>query len=690
MLAARFSNRPAWADCSIVFFLSLAVYLATMPTSVTLEDDGLFILSAYFNGISHPPGYPLHTLLGHLFTQLPFGTIAYRVHLLSAVLAALASVLVWQLVWSLVRSRIAAYVGALSLAWSSTFWSQAIIAEVYTLNCLLFAGLLLLAVRIVQQSNTGKEWRRLFLLFALLYGLALTNHWPLIVLSTPALMLVLLPVWRSVLRQLPLAVLCGLVGLLPYLWMYLHSQSDPFVSFYGPIADLQELKFFIAREGYGAADASVAAGLEDKLDFIRFFFGELLRQVGVLGLALAVLGFVAQFRLLGIRLAAALILVFVCNSLLLIALLGFEYDEFYQSIFSVYPLLSYMVLACWIALGAKYLFGCLKNFVDPNLRVLVFSAAAGVLVLSVLINAYPANDRSDYAWGELYATTILDALGKNAVLIADDDISFATISYMRYVKNHRPDVDIYNTQGFVLKHRLFRPFRLTKEEEWQRIDEFVRNSSRPIYAISDRVAVYGEQDFILFKRLRPDWPNDRSKVVLGTGVMRFLYSAALAVNPVDSWTRQHRRSLLAQAVSRLLPFQVAKPDSALERSVDIIMSRGIDSLEGQLQRLGMMQVNRSKFSRAEIQQAIEEADKYYSDTARKSHRAKLAMYKGDLAMEQDNREALRHYEASMLLWRHPDNPVKNKLLNLLKLPGLKQVMDPQLRQIEWLDLPQPD
>ena len=40
-------------------------------------------------GVAHPPGYPLYTLLVHLFTRLPFGDPAVLGYLSSAVLGAL-------------------------------------------------------------------------------------------------------------------------------------------------------------------------------------------------------------------------------------------------------------------------------------------------------------------------------------------------------------------------------------------------------------------------------------------------------------------------------------------------------------------------------------------------------------------------------------------------------------------------
>ena len=72
-----------------------------------MEDDGLFILSSYFLGIEHPPGYPLFTLIGHLFTYLPFGSVAYRVHLASALFGALSGAAAWLCARCLINGRLA-------------------------------------------------------------------------------------------------------------------------------------------------------------------------------------------------------------------------------------------------------------------------------------------------------------------------------------------------------------------------------------------------------------------------------------------------------------------------------------------------------------------------------------------------------------------------------------------------------
>ena len=174
-----------------IFFLVLLVFLWSMPRTVVLEDDGLFILAAYFNGIAHPPGYPLYTLMSHIATWFPVGSIASRVHGFTAVLGALSCVCLYRIVLRLVGGRCYALVGSLALGFSLTFWSQSIIAEVYSLNVLLF--LLLLWLALVYGDSHARHRQGIVNGMGLLYGLGLCNHWPLMVLSSPVLLVLLWP-----------------------------------------------------------------------------------------------------------------------------------------------------------------------------------------------------------------------------------------------------------------------------------------------------------------------------------------------------------------------------------------------------------------------------------------------------------------------------------------------------------------
>jgi hypothetical protein len=131
-----------------LFAASLTLYVRTLAPSVaTLFDDSLeFPLVSYRLAIAHPTGYPLYTLLGKLFT-LGGQNVAWSVNLLSAVAGVLTVVLVYLIARQLTRRRLPALLGAVALAVSPVFWSQSVVAEVYTLSGAFVAALLWLALR---------------------------------------------------------------------------------------------------------------------------------------------------------------------------------------------------------------------------------------------------------------------------------------------------------------------------------------------------------------------------------------------------------------------------------------------------------------------------------------------------------------------------------------------------------------
>ncbi len=149
---------------------ALAFYAATLaPTVATVFDDSLeFQVVLPSLGIAHPTGYPLYTLVGWLFSRLfPLGDFAWRVNLLSALAAATTIGIFFLAARRLGTSRLAAATCALIYAVASVWWSQATIAEVYTLHGLFVAVILLLAL-----GNGSGRW----VTIALVVGLSLTHH----------------------------------------------------------------------------------------------------------------------------------------------------------------------------------------------------------------------------------------------------------------------------------------------------------------------------------------------------------------------------------------------------------------------------------------------------------------------------------------------------------------------------------
>ena len=442
MLPAPERFRPAradWIQASICAVLLFTLYALTAPRTVALEDDGLFILSSYFLGVEHPPGYPLFTLIGHLFTHLPFGSVAYRVHLASALFGALSGAAAWLCARALVPGRLPAYVAAFGLGLSPVFWSQSIIAEVYTLNSFFLLVLVFLGLRVappLAPPPAPAEQARLLSWMALIFGLSLSNHWPLMLLVTPAFAVLLWPVRDELLRRFGSLSWLVILGLLPYLWMVMRSWIAIPISFDGPLESIPEIWFFLARKGYAGIDQSMSANWLDRIKFFEFLGGQLLVQFAFAGTLAAAAGFAVQWRLLGRRVAAFLTVAFLMPSAGLLLLLGFDYSAFWKHVFHVYPLPAYAVAALWMGLGFCWL-------ADRYALRRTHTVVAGVVLLGLILAVGArSNLASSNDWAARYAQVILRTLPKDAVVFAQGEADLAPMAYFLMIENWRPDVTL--------------------------------------------------------------------------------------------------------------------------------------------------------------------------------------------------------------------------------------------------------
>ncbi|NNE38907.1 MAG: DUF2723 domain-containing protein, partial [Gammaproteobacteria bacterium] len=435
-------------DLSVTIAVVISIfvlYLFSVPHTVVLEDDGLFLMAAWFNGIAHPPGYPLYTLLSHIATWIPIGSIAYRVHLLSAVFAALGCGTLYLVIRKLGVIRFPACIAAIAFGMSPVFWSQAIIAEVYSLNLLILLILVLLSLSYVEQDEKSScktmAWMGLFL------GAGLANHWPLILISLPMLLIVLQETGTRPLKQAGYFLPFFIMGLLPYAWLVLRSQADPEISFYGPLNTLSDIWFFISREGFRQVDQSFSADMVDKFQFIGFTLSQSARQFGVIGAILILIGLVYQSQLLPRRIVIALLIGFLSHTLGLILLLKFDYDYLHQSIFRVYPIIAYSILSIWLAVGLSWIVTRLGDtkFRDRRLRVVI----ALLVLASTATSSIPENLRSNETAIESYAKVVLDTLSPESILFLDDDFTVLPIGYINKVKKYRNDVEIYQSSGLI-------------------------------------------------------------------------------------------------------------------------------------------------------------------------------------------------------------------------------------------------
>ncbi len=196
-------TRLEWRGFWITTLISFGVYLWTLAPNVTLEDSGEFLTAAYNWGVPHPPGYPIWAISANIFERIiPFGNAAWRGNLMSAFYGSLAvgmltliTCKIGRRLWNLEAFKdfevpgisrdslvlMGGVVAGLVFAFIDTVWSQAVIAEVYTLNGFFFTSLCLLVLRMF---DSPKQWRWPCLV-GLTFGLGITNHQTLLV-SAPA------------------------------------------------------------------------------------------------------------------------------------------------------------------------------------------------------------------------------------------------------------------------------------------------------------------------------------------------------------------------------------------------------------------------------------------------------------------------------------------------------------------------
>lgn len=160
---------------------SFGLYLRTLtPGLSSLEGDGHELtMAAATLGLPHPIGYPLYVWIGYLFTLLPIGEVAYRTNLLSAVTASTATGLLAMVGIEVGLSPLLAAYAGLALAVSTTFWSQAVITEVYALNTMavvLTMWLLLRLIRHADRSAAADPTRRYAVTAAAVFGASLGLH----------------------------------------------------------------------------------------------------------------------------------------------------------------------------------------------------------------------------------------------------------------------------------------------------------------------------------------------------------------------------------------------------------------------------------------------------------------------------------------------------------------------------------
>jgi hypothetical protein len=426
-------------------------YFATLAPSIGFIDSGELAAVAYAFGIAHPTGYPLFTLLAGVFAHIPLGTsVIWRLNLFAALCCAASVFFFFRVFLLLLASvkepgqgsgapaarRLAAATGALILAFSRTFWSQAVGVEVYSLHLLLVSLVLFSFLRALPGGafsagsvSDPAPRRKAWYLFSFVLGLSFANHMTTLLLL-PGLVYAYfaahgrgLPAWKNAGRALPFFLL----GLLPYLYLPLRAASHPALN-WGAIVDWETFRWHVSGRQYSGW---MFHSLEPAGRQFALFSDTLPAEFGYLALLPALAGLVVLFRRAR-RLFAFTVLLFAgC----LLYSINYDIPDIVN-----YFLLAYIALALWSAFGL----GVLLERARAARRAALFAAAyalASLCFLLPLFLNYRAVDESGNHGPEDYARNVLGEMEPNAVLLTTQwDHLIGAVWYLQTVEGVRRDV----------------------------------------------------------------------------------------------------------------------------------------------------------------------------------------------------------------------------------------------------------
>jgi 4-amino-4-deoxy-L-arabinose transferase-like glycosyltransferase len=432
---------PVWVRrispaAAIAFLAPLGVYIASLPPDVSLWDTAEMQTVPYIFGISHPTGFPTFVMAGWTFSHLvPFGNVAWRISLMSALAMSLAAWCVYACVVELEGKRALGTVCALLFAFGDVAWTRGTRAEVHSF-AIAFAALTIWLV--LRWRRTGDT--QTLLIAALAYGFALATH-GLVVLMAPGLAMLLFPRILSLPRKdlwhaaghviFP----CLLYLYIPLRSMYLYAhQVDPTLALGippgRPFWDNHHPATPVAFWHYltGGDSSQVGVGFSSMFspglypEVVSRFGAAALHEFGFLALLFAALGFALLAR---DRWYTALGLALVCAPCIPYGLLYPEADP------ERYLLTAFWLIAVLAGIGLSRVIAAYLNRTDILVDALALAVGLALAASQFAVNAQTFNQRRDTGPREMIDKTVAQT-PDNAILVAN--WAYATaLGYGAYV-----------------------------------------------------------------------------------------------------------------------------------------------------------------------------------------------------------------------------------------------------------------
>ncbi len=423
------------------------LYLLTLCRAVFWYDSAEYVTAAVTLGIPHPPGYPLYTIVGHVFTWLPIEP-AVAVNAMSATFAAIAVALTYLVCRRLGMDHIPSGVGAATLGGGKLFWTNAVVAEVYCPALAVVALVIYLLLRSRQEARFG-----LTVLAGFVAGLGLGVHLSIATLGLGFALLVWsygTPIerpsdlralfagaefWGRARRSLAAGGMAFL-GSLVFLYLPVRAAQDPPLNFGNP-SNFERFKWVVTGgtyKGWFREDLDLIT----RATAIAEAFNEQLLFAGVV---LAIVGLIWLWQRRPLD-CVAFVLMAAGN-------IGFFFRYEVHDI-AVFFLPTTLLLCCFVGAGAQSLIDAIVRLVTAARATVMRNLVRGALVVfagALALGNYRDVDMSEFRETEKFIAAMANALPYNAVILnyttpPEWKLDAVFGMYAQKVLGQRTDVDV--------------------------------------------------------------------------------------------------------------------------------------------------------------------------------------------------------------------------------------------------------
>jgi len=432
-----------------VFIFSLVIYSFGVSSSVFGGDSGDIILSYYFGGIPHPPGYPLNTFLGWILSHIPYlaPSFAFKADYVSAIYQAAAVALLFCLMTKLTKNVFVSLASALTLAFVPLFWLYAHVAEVFQLTSVLILISLIFLFLWLDSAKTKKASFKILYFSSFFFGLAVFHHQTTIFLA-PAYLYIIWKRKKFLKKRSKIILnlfLAFFAGILQYLYVFLPVAFFGGTSWYDP-TKFKDFVRLIFRADYGTfASAAGLIGFSFKARLVQllWYFKVVRADFTLVGIFLIVTGGIWLFFKRKEWFWFLALAAFFSGPFFQLYASFPPLESFMQGVSERFFLTSYLFLAIFFGFGlfgiGKSLVGFLSKFGHKQAVAFLVWGSFLLFPMTLVIVNWEKADLSKYKIGDTIAVDILSSADPPGIIfLLGDTITFNS-QYSYYIDKVNKD-----------------------------------------------------------------------------------------------------------------------------------------------------------------------------------------------------------------------------------------------------------